>query len=157
VVRVPRTVFDPEEDEKAILLSEIGRSERYWTRRSRASDAIKKWSSLRALRQRIDIEVIDLHDEEFALFAELQTRPYARKLGFANVLDPGEAAVIAAAVARGWHGSSTKSFSHRANYSPQVSDTYWKARKRSWSTWTFSRAGTAALRHCGADRRPGDT
>ena len=104
VVRVPRPVFDPDEDPDGIesLLSEIGQSERYWVRRSKDPDKTEKWSRLRGLRQRQDIEVIDLEDDELTTYAELQTPGYARTLNFAAPLGPGEAAVIAIAENRGW-------------------------------------------------------
>lgn len=104
-VRVPRPVFDPDEDLDVAetLLSEIGQSERYWERRSRAPDHLEKWHRLRALRERDDIEVVDLENEELPTFGELQTPGYARRLGFAAPLGAGEAAVIAVAERRRWN------------------------------------------------------
>jgi predicted nucleic acid-binding protein len=104
VVRVPRTVLDPEEDPDGIetLLSEIGQSARYWARRSNAEDAMEKWGRLNALRGTDDLEVVDLEGEqELQLFAELQTAAYARSLGLAAPLGAGEAAVISLANHRG--------------------------------------------------------
>src|SRR5712692_5661790 len=65
-IRVPRQVLDPDEDPDGVssLLSEVGKSERYWASRSNAADALERWSRLRALRQRSDLEVVDLDEEE---------------------------------------------------------------------------------------------
>jgi hypothetical protein len=104
VVLTPRTVFDPSEDPDGPerLLSEIGQSERHWAYRSSSPDRTEKWSRLRALRERDDIQVIDLEDAELPTFAEVQTPAYARSIGFALPLGPGEAAVVAVAEGRGW-------------------------------------------------------
>jgi len=101
-VCTPRVVFDPEEDPQGPdrLLSELGESERYWAFRATSSDRTEKWSRLNAIRRRHDIEVLDLADDELPTFAELQTRSYARTLGFALPLGPGEAAIVAVAETR---------------------------------------------------------
>ena len=83
------------------LLSELARAERYWAG-SKSQDGPEKSSRLRALRQRSDIDVIDLEPDELQLFAELQQASYARTLGYALALGPGEAAVVAVAAGRGW-------------------------------------------------------
>lgn len=99
-VTVPRHVFDPDEDPDGVaaLLSEIGRTERYFAKRA---DDVEGWSRIRALRQREDMLVTDLDEDELGLFAELQSRDFTHELGLA-ALGPGEAAVIAIAVNRGW-------------------------------------------------------
>jgi hypothetical protein len=102
-VHVPRAIFDPDEDPAGIatLLSEFAKAERYWGA-STAQEGPEKASRLRALRQRTDIDVIDLDPDELELFSELQEGPYARMLGFALPLGAGEAAVVAVAAGRGW-------------------------------------------------------
>jgi hypothetical protein len=103
VVRTPRQVLDHDEDPQGPdrLLSEIGQSERYWAYRATSCDRTEKWSRLHALRGRSDIEVVDLSEDELPTFADVQTIGYARTLGFASALGPGEAAVVAIAESRG--------------------------------------------------------
>lgn len=103
VVRTPREVLDPDEDPQGPdrLLSEIGQSERYWIFRAAAPDRTERWSRLHSLRARTDIEILDLSDEELPTYAEIQTIAYARGLGFAAALGPGEAAVVAVCENRG--------------------------------------------------------
>lgn len=100
-VCVPREVLDLDEnlDGAAPLLSEIGQTERYFAKRS---GQIEAWSRIHALRQRTDIEVIDLDHEELVLFAEVRSSRLMKQLGLAGVLGPGEAAVMAIAINRGW-------------------------------------------------------
>jgi predicted nucleic acid-binding protein len=102
---VPRIVFDPDEDpdvRPASLLSEIGRSERYWAARSHAADALEISARLRSIRARDDVEAIDLDDVELAIFAEVSSLRFARELGLAASLGKGEAAAIAIAENRDW-------------------------------------------------------
>jgi len=116
-VRVPRTVLDLEEDpdvEPASLLSEIGQSERYWVVRSREADELENWSRLRTLRQRTDVEIVDLSDDELELFGLLLSHPFARDMGFALPLGRGEAAVIAIAETRGWDAIMDDAAARRA-------------------------------------------
>jgi hypothetical protein len=104
-VLVPRQVLDPDEDLHGVpsLLSELGRSEIYWSARSQGdADATENWSRLMGLRSRTDLEVIDLAGEESLAYAELVSPDFARAIGLAGTLGPGEAAVIAIAGARGW-------------------------------------------------------
>jgi hypothetical protein len=105
-VLVPRQVLDLEEHPDGLtptsLLSEIGRSERYWAARSGDQEGMERWNRFRALRTRTDIELVDLDDAEVALFAEVSSWRFARSLGLAGPLGSGEAAVIAVAETRGW-------------------------------------------------------
>jgi predicted nucleic acid-binding protein len=104
-VHVPRIVLDPDEETDAVpasLLSEIGQSERYWAARASGSEALEDWSRLRMLRQRTDIEIVDLDDEELNSFAHVSGRAFALEIGLAAPLGRGEAAVIAIAESRGW-------------------------------------------------------
>jgi predicted nucleic acid-binding protein len=103
-VRVPRQVLDPDEDPDGIqsLASEIARSERYWARRSLDPEAMQNWDRLRRLRSRNDIDVVDLDDDELLAFAEMTGPSYAKSVGLAGVLGPGEAAVMADSENRGW-------------------------------------------------------
>lgn len=91
---------DDEPDGIASLQSEIGRTERYWLKRSLDPDAMDAWSRLRAFRQRADVEVVDMNDDETLVYAELTTRQGVAKYGLEVELGPGEAAVIALAEAR---------------------------------------------------------
>lgn len=100
-VSLPREVLDPEEPEGGMagVLSEIGKSERYFAKRSEDPDATSKWSRIRSLRHRQDIVVVDMNDEELDTYAELRSLPFARARRIAP-LGPGEAAVIAIAERR---------------------------------------------------------
>lgn len=103
VVRVPRQVFDPDDavNDPGTLVSEIGNSERFYRRRSTDPVAMDKWSHLRSLRQRTDINVIDLSEDEDKLYTDLMSTAFARGHHLAAPLGRGEAAVIAIAITRG--------------------------------------------------------
>jgi predicted nucleic acid-binding protein len=104
-VRVPRQVFDPDDevDTLGALVSEIGSSERHFRSRSRRDpESTEKWSRLLVLRQRTDIEVLDLTDEEDEAYTELRSAVFTRAHGLAAPLGKGEAAVIAIAEHRGF-------------------------------------------------------
>jgi len=103
-IRTPREVFDPGEDPNGpdALLSEIGRSERYWLKRSKRGEATRNYSRLHAMRFRTDIEVVDLDSAENQDAAQMQTPRFAKEAGLRDKLGKGEAAVIAVACARGW-------------------------------------------------------
>jgi predicted nucleic acid-binding protein len=99
-ILVPRQVFDREDrvDEYGTLVSEIGDSERHYKRRSGTSaEDTDKWSRLRSIRQRTDIAVLDLTEEEDEAYTELRSRTFTRSRGLVTPLGPGEAAVIAIA------------------------------------------------------------
>jgi predicted nucleic acid-binding protein len=100
-VFTPRQVFDDQDgvDTPGVLVSELGMSERHYQRRSARGEpeATDKWSRLRALRQRDDIEILDLTGDEEGTYAELRSTDLARRYGLATPLGPGEAAVIAIA------------------------------------------------------------
>lgn len=103
-ILVPRQVFDRDDrvDELGTLVSEIGNSERHYQRHSADSaEATESWSRLRAVRQRSDIQVLDLTVEEDDAYTELTSRAFTRAHGLAAPLGPGEAAVIAIAENRG--------------------------------------------------------
>jgi predicted nucleic acid-binding protein len=107
-VSTPRQVFDDEDDvdTPGTLVSELGASERYHRRRSiLGTEATDKWSRLRALRQRDDIEILDLTEDEEATYVELRSADLARSYGLAGTLGPGEAAVIAIADHRRWRAA----------------------------------------------------
>jgi predicted nucleic acid-binding protein len=102
-VRTPRQVFDPDDavDEPFALVSELGNSERHFRRRSHDPEAMDRWSRLRSLRQRDDIDVVDLEADEEASYTELVSAEFARQNRLAAPLGKGEAAVIAIAENRG--------------------------------------------------------
>lgn len=103
-VYTPRQVFDDEDDvdSPGVLVSELGASERYHRQRSaRDAEATDKWSRLRALRQRSDIAILDMSEDEEVTYAELTSVILAASYGLAGSLGPGEAAVIALASHRG--------------------------------------------------------
>lgn len=104
MVKVPRQVLNPDEDPNGIaaLLSEIGRSERYWLKRSRDPQSMDYYSRLRAIRDRSAIEVIDLTPDEELAFAQMTLPSYLKPFGKIGPLGSGEAAVIAIAEARAW-------------------------------------------------------
>jgi predicted nucleic acid-binding protein len=102
-VLTPRQVFDDEDDvdTPGVLVSELGASERYHRLRSaRGAEATDRWSRLRALRRRDDIEILDLAGGEETAYAELTSAALARGYGLAVPLGPGEAAVITIATHR---------------------------------------------------------
>jgi hypothetical protein len=103
-VRVPRQVMDPDEDPDGIegLVSEIAQTERYWAKRSLNPEAMQNWDRLRRLRARDDIRVVDLDDDELGSYSDMVGSSYAKSIGQAGSLGPGEAAVIAIAEHRGW-------------------------------------------------------
>ncbi len=104
-VSTPRQVFDDEDDmdTPGALISELGASERYHRRRSaRGIEATDKWSRLRALRKRDDIDILDLTREEEASYVDSRSAGLARSYGLVTPLGPGEAAVIAIAEHRRW-------------------------------------------------------
>src|SRR5262245_23402270 len=96
--------MDPDEDPDGIesLVSEIAQSERYWAKRSVDPEATQNWDRLRRLRSRNDIRVVDLEDDELGAFSEMIGPRYAKSIGLAGALGPGEAAVIAISENRGW-------------------------------------------------------
>ena len=102
-IRTPRDVFDPGDnfDGPDALLSELGQSERFWLKRSRRGEARRNYDRFRALRLRVDIDVLDLDPAESLLCAQLQTGRFAGEAGLRDKLGKGEAAVIAAACTRG--------------------------------------------------------
>jgi predicted nucleic acid-binding protein len=103
-VRVPRQVFDPEDDLEGpdALLSEIGRTTVYWQRRGSRGSAIRNYSRLRELRLRTDLEIVDLTPAETTLYAELTSRRRVAEYGLRRPLGSGEAAVLAVAELRRW-------------------------------------------------------
>ncbi len=103
-VRVPREVLDPEEDPDLpeALLSEVGRAQRYFSKRSSDAEALQRRERLAALRTRPDIEIIDLEAAEQERKAELTSRATAGSHGLAAPLGQGEAAVMALAERREW-------------------------------------------------------
>jgi predicted nucleic acid-binding protein len=103
-VRTPRDVLDPEEDSDLpeSLLSEIGRAERYFAKRSLDPEALERRQRLAALRDRAEVEVVDLAPPEEARKAELTSSATAAAHGLAAPLGGGEAAVMALAEQREW-------------------------------------------------------
>lgn len=103
-VRVPREVLDLEEDPDLpeALLSEVGRAERHFAKRSANPEALDRRQRLAALRARSDIEVVDLDHEERIHKAQLTSRSTAREHGLVAPLGEGEAAVMVLAERRVW-------------------------------------------------------
>jgi predicted nucleic acid-binding protein len=100
-IKAPRQVFDPDEQPggPAFRVSEIGESERHFARLADDGEMADSWGRMLELRARTDIEVVDLDEDELAIYAELQTIEFSKTQGF---LGPGESAVIAVAEHRGW-------------------------------------------------------
>jgi predicted nucleic acid-binding protein len=63
---------------------------------------MQNWDRLRRLRARDDIRVVDLDDDELGSYSDMVGSSYAKSIGQAGSLGPGEAAVIAIAEHRGW-------------------------------------------------------
>ena len=103
-IRVPRLVFDPEDDadDPPEFLSEIGASERYWAKRASTAEAAENWLRLGLLRTRGDLEVIDMSIEELERYAELASQATQSRFRLAAELGRGEAAVMAIAESRDW-------------------------------------------------------
>ena len=99
----PRQVFDPDEDPggPAFQVSELGLSERYFAARSDDRDMANRWGAMLEVRQRSDIEAVDLDEGELLIYAELLSPEFRRSANLAAPLGPGEAAVIAIAELRG--------------------------------------------------------
>lgn len=103
-IKTPRQVFDPDEEPggPAFHVSELGKSERYFASRADDGEMVDNWGRILEIRTRNDIEVVDLDEDELAVYAELQTAEFAKAAELAGPLGPGESAVIAIAETRGW-------------------------------------------------------
>jgi hypothetical protein len=104
MILVPRQVWDPDENPSLPdqLLSELGMTIRYFSRRSGESDAQDSWTKLINLRLRKDISIVDLDDSELLVARSLGRLRRKGEPNRAPALGPGESAVIAVAEARHW-------------------------------------------------------
>lgn len=113
-LRVPRVVFDPD-DEKApeASSSEISRSVWFQEQvakgrgrlrgaREQAARNAQRLRAIRTMHANGEVSVVDLTDAELGLFGELTSAEGARGLGLQLPLGAGEAACLAVAVTRGW-------------------------------------------------------
>ena len=110
---IPRIVFDPDEepDTPDDARSELTRSISYQRKvgrdpardpRARADAAlhVERLRAIKGEHQAGRVVVLDLDDEERALFARLTSPQTCKDLGLRFPLDPGEAACLAFAVSR---------------------------------------------------------
>lgn len=114
-LRVPRIVFDPEEeaDLPELGMSEITRSIRVqanWAEddkrsrhlRERAARNAERLRRVHALHDAGDLQVEDMTDAERMTFARLLSSRQVGQMGLLAPLGPGEAACVAIAIAREW-------------------------------------------------------
>lgn len=101
-IRVPREVFDPDEQPDAIVWSEIGNTLRHVEgMRYEHDDKAEHVQRLRGLRTNASIEIVDLTEDELVEAARLSGRDFARQMGITR-LGKGEAAVMSVATNRRW-------------------------------------------------------
>lgn len=120
-VFVPRQVFDPTEDAGGVwgLQSEIVKTEAHFSRNLTTPENMTYWSRFHALHPRKDIVVLDMNEDELALYAEFTSDPFRRQANLVRGLGPGESAVMAIAEKRDWNaaiddGVAREVFSRRA-------------------------------------------
>jgi hypothetical protein len=114
-LRVPRIVFDPQEeaDLPELAMSEITRSIRVqanWAQdnkrsrhlRERAARNAERLRQAHALHNAGDLQVEEMTDAELVTFAQLVSGKQVGKMGLLAPLGPGEAACVAIAIARRW-------------------------------------------------------
>jgi predicted nucleic acid-binding protein len=112
---IPRTVFDPDEEDtgRDEGLSELRRGLHLHRRRceedgappemrERSEQVLPEFERLPELANRGLLQVVDLHDEELALYANLRSPAPANNYGILLGLGAGEAAMLAICVTRGW-------------------------------------------------------
>lgn len=112
---VPRAVFDPDEDDagREEAMSELRRGLHLHRRRcedagappeqrARSERALPEFEGLPDLVQQGALRVVDLPDEELAVYAQLRDAANVRRYGVLVGLGPGEAAVLAICSKRGW-------------------------------------------------------
>ena len=101
-VLVPRQVFDPTENTVGIssLQSEIVKSEAHYLRYLERPDYMTYWGRFFALHTRQEIVVLDMNEEELALYTELTSDTFRRQENLVHSLGPGESAVMAIAEKR---------------------------------------------------------
>jgi predicted nucleic acid-binding protein len=112
---VPRVVFDPDEDDagREEAMSELRRGLHLHRRRcgdegcppelrARSEQALPAFEQLPELVERATLRVVDLADEELLVYAQLRDATHVRRYGLLVGLGPGEAAVLALCVGRGW-------------------------------------------------------
>lgn len=98
-ILAPAAVFDPDENIDAppgVLLSELAKSQSYWSSNSDNARGMQNWSRLRQLWQRTDIGAIHMTEDEMLEYEDLTSTESG--LGFK--IGRGEAAVLAIASSR---------------------------------------------------------
>jgi hypothetical protein len=114
-LRVPRLIFDPEDEPgtSPMAMSEMNRSIDYHRRRAtdpsrlpperkEAEQYAERLATIADLHARAELEIIDMTDDERALFGQLTSPTGVTEFGLHFPLDPGEAACLAIALRRGW-------------------------------------------------------
>lgn len=112
---VPRAVFDPDEDDagREEAMSELRRGLHLHRRRcedagappelrARSERALPEFEGLPDLVQQGALRVVDLSDEELAVYARLRDAANVRPYGVLVGLGPGEASILAICSKRGW-------------------------------------------------------
>ena len=114
-LRVPRAVFDPDEDDagREEAMSELRRGLHLHRRRfedagappelrARSERALPEFEKMPDLVRQGTFQVVDLSDEELSVYAQLREPANVRQYGVLVGLGPGEAAVLAICSKRGW-------------------------------------------------------
>ncbi len=114
-LQIPRSVFDPDEDDngREEAMSELRRGLHLHRRRcedegappelrARSVRALPEFEVLPALVGSGVLQVVDLSDAETRLYAELRDAGAVRRFGRVVGLGPGEAAVLAICANRSW-------------------------------------------------------
>lgn len=123
---IPRTVFDPDEhDGREEGMSELRRGWHLHRRRvaevgappelrARSERALPQFERLPSLVKSGNLRIIDLVDQEMKLYAQLRDSVDVRRLGLVVGLGPGEAAMLAICISRGWLPATDDSDAIRA-------------------------------------------
>ncbi len=114
-IAIPRSVFDPDEDDagREEAMSELRRGLHLHRRRcedegappelrARSERALPEFELLPELVASGVLRVVDLQDAEIAPYAQLRDAAAVRRFGLVVGLGPGEAGVLAICATRGW-------------------------------------------------------
>ena len=112
---IPRSVFDPDEDDsgREEAMSELRRGLHLHRRRceddstpaelrDRSARALPEFERLPELVTSGMLRVVDLEPDELKVYADLRSAPFVERFGLVAGLGPGEAAMLAICARRGW-------------------------------------------------------